>query len=218
MKSKPAANGRKKAKVRDPQRTKARLLEAARDEFSAHGLSGGRVNRIASNAGVNKQLLYYYFSGKENLYARVLEQAYRELRLGEQSLNIEALAPVAAIEKIVEFNFDFLLEHPYFVALVNEENLHQARHIKASSQLFVLHNRLLSTIGAALERGWRQGVFKRQVDPADLYISIASLSFFYHSNNYTLSAVFQRDLSAPNEIERRREHIVELILGYLTGS
>jgi TetR/AcrR family transcriptional regulator len=56
---------------RDPERTKARILEAATAEFSTHGYAGARVGRIAERAGVNKQLISYYFGGKEGLYRTI---------------------------------------------------------------------------------------------------------------------------------------------------
>ncbi len=220
MKSKTTALGsktpsQKPTATRDAKRTRLKLLIAAREEFSRHGLSGARVGAIAKSAGVNKQLLYYYFGDKEKLYANVLEQAYEELRTAEQALNLDDLSPKEAIEKFIKFSFDFLVEHKYFVSLLNDENLHEAKHIKKSTRLPLLHDRLRSTIGGALERGLATGVFKRQVDPADLYISIASLCFFYHSNAHTMSAIFQRDLASDDEIAKRRTHIVEMVMGFL---
>jgi TetR/AcrR family transcriptional regulator len=53
---------------RDPERTKARILDAAIEEFSAKGFAGARVSEIAARAGVNVQLIAYYFDGKEGLY------------------------------------------------------------------------------------------------------------------------------------------------------
>jgi TetR/AcrR family transcriptional regulator len=53
---------------RDPERTKARILDAAIEEFSAKGFTGARVAEIAARAGVNQQLIAYYFDGKEGLY------------------------------------------------------------------------------------------------------------------------------------------------------
>ncbi len=205
----------KSAPTRNPERTRARLLRAARDEFSRHGLSGARVGVIARSAGVNKQLLYYYFGDKEKLYARVLEAAYGELRVGEQELELDSLPPARAIERFIEFNFDYLVEHPYFVSLLNDENLHGARHIRHSEQLRQLHERLRHILSDPLERGLAEGVFRRRVDPIDLYISIASLCFFYHSNANTMSVVFQRDLLGSDELARRRSHIVEMIMAYL---
>ncbi len=56
---------------RDPERTRSRLLDAARTEFAAHGYAGARVDRIATAAGVNKRMLYHYFGNKRELYRMV---------------------------------------------------------------------------------------------------------------------------------------------------
>jgi TetR/AcrR family transcriptional regulator len=53
---------------RDPERTRERILEAALAEFAAKGFAGARVDQIAAGAGVNKQLVSYYFGGKQGLY------------------------------------------------------------------------------------------------------------------------------------------------------
>ncbi|PRY60930.1 TetR/AcrR family transcriptional regulator [Glycomyces artemisiae] len=62
-------------RVRDAERTKAKLLDAALTEFAAHGFDGARVGAIAERAGVNKQLVSYYFGGKEGLY-RALQREW----------------------------------------------------------------------------------------------------------------------------------------------
>ena len=56
---------------RDPERTKARILDAAIEEFSAKGFAGARVSEIAARAGVNQQLIAYYFDGKDGLYREI---------------------------------------------------------------------------------------------------------------------------------------------------
>lgn len=70
----PRAEDRK----RDPERTRERILDAALAEFSAHGYAGARISAIASRAGVNQQLISYYFDGKEGLY-RVLSGRWQAL-------------------------------------------------------------------------------------------------------------------------------------------
>lgn len=59
---------------RDPERSRARLLAAALDEFAAKGYAGARVSDIAERAGLNKQLITYYFGGKRGLYRALEEQ------------------------------------------------------------------------------------------------------------------------------------------------
>lgn len=62
-------------RVRDAERTKRKLLDAALSEFAANGYEGARVGAIAARAGVNKQLISYYFGGKEGLY-RAMEREW----------------------------------------------------------------------------------------------------------------------------------------------
>ena len=62
-------------RIRDPERTRAKILSAARDEFCGMGFNGARVDDIADRAKVNKRLLYHYFGNKEALYSAVLLDA-----------------------------------------------------------------------------------------------------------------------------------------------
>jgi AcrR family transcriptional regulator len=66
---------------RDPERARERLLEAAAEEFGAKGFSGARIREIAARAGLNQQLISYYFGGKAGLY-EALQRRWRE-RSGE---------------------------------------------------------------------------------------------------------------------------------------
>ncbi|WP_198676305.1 TetR/AcrR family transcriptional regulator [Kribbella monticola] len=71
---------------RDAERTKQQLMDAAVIEFAAHGFGGARVSEIATRAGVNKQLISYYFGGKRGLYQAISAR----WRAGEQSVTEEA--------------------------------------------------------------------------------------------------------------------------------
>ena len=75
---------------RDPERTRARILDAAKVEFGAKGFAGARVSDIADRAGVNKQLISYYFGGKEGLYTELnnqWQQVSAELSSADQPLD-----------------------------------------------------------------------------------------------------------------------------------
>ena len=62
----------------DSQDTRRRLLEAAIMEFSAYGIAGARVDRIASAAKANKQAIYAYFGSKDALFAAAFEDRIRD--------------------------------------------------------------------------------------------------------------------------------------------
>jgi Tetracyclin repressor-like, C-terminal domain len=70
-------------------------------------------------------------------------------------------------------------------------------------------------ISTLLVRGAETGVFRKGVDPIQLYISIAALGFFYLSNRYTLSTIFGRDFAGARELNDRGRHIVDVVLSYL---
>ncbi|MFF5079364.1 TetR family transcriptional regulator [Actinoplanes sp. NPDC000266] len=65
--------------VRDPERTKAKLLEAATAEFVEHGFGATRIDHIAERAGINKRMIYAYFGGKEQLFERVIHDSLVQL-------------------------------------------------------------------------------------------------------------------------------------------
>lgn len=201
--------------VRDPERTRARILDAARDEFAAHGLGGARVDRIARNAEANKRMLYYYYGNKDDLFLAVLEAAYAHIREAEKALHLTEVEPSEAIRRLVAFTWEYYLEHPEFMTLLNSANLHRARHLEKSGTVRSMHSPFVAMIDEILERGRKSGEFRAGVDPVQLYISIASLTYFYLGNKYTLSAIFGRDLLSPRAKAERLAHMTELVLGYL---
>ncbi len=209
---KPLARSTRAATRRDPSRTRDAILESARQEFSARGLSGARVDRIAGRARANKRMIYHYFGSKEGLYLAALEWVYEDLRGTERTLDLGGLAPEAAIRRLVEFSFDYARKHPELISLITNENLHRARHLRKSRRIRELHSPLVATIADVLRRGVAQGVFRRGLDPVELYITIAAVGFFYLSNNFTLSTIFGRDLGTAAACRRRRRHNVDMIL------
>ncbi len=78
-----------------------------------------------------------------------------------------------------------------------------------------MHSPFVALIAEVLERGRRAGVFRAGVDPVQLYISIAGLAYFYLSNAYTLSTIFDRDLLSPKAKVEALSHMTDLVLGYL---
>jgi AcrR family transcriptional regulator len=201
--------------VRDPSQTRARILAAAKAEFARVGLGGARVDQIAALAGANKRMLYYYFGSKDELFRTVLEAAYEHIRESEKALHLDAVDPPEAILRLVAFTWNYFLEHPEFLSLLNSENMHRAEHLKQSTTVRRMHSPFVAMIREILERGRRSGVFRDGVDAVQLYISIAALSYFYLANNYTLSAIFGRDLKARKARDERLAHMTELVLGYL---
>jgi TetR/AcrR family transcriptional regulator len=202
--------------VRNPEASRARILDAARIEFVSYGLSGGRVDRIAAQSGVNKNLIYHYFGSKDALYLTVLEGIYADLRARQQDQDLRGLPPVEGMKRLVSSTFDHFVATPDLIRLMSIENIHYGEHLKRSKSTRPLYSGLLDTIRILLKRGQREGVFRANVDPVDLYLSISGLAYFFLSNQHTLSWLLDRDLAARRRVLRRRAHVVEMVLSYLT--
>ncbi len=188
------------------------ILAAARREFSSKGLAGARVNEIAALAGVNKQLIYYYFGNKNDLYQAALEAVYTEIRSLERGLNLEGLKPVEAMSALIGFSFDYLASHPDFIGLLNHENAQGASHVRTSTAIRATNSPLVELIGKTLRRGIAANVFRRGIDPVELYISVAGMSYFFFSNRLTLSSIFARDLAAEGAVAAYRRHVVSFAM------
>ena len=200
---------------RDPERTRAVILAAATEEITTKGLDGARVDEIARRSGVNKRMIYHYFGDKEGLYLAVLEAAYTGIRSAELGLKLADKDPVEGMRELILFTWQYFIDHPEFLSLLGTENLHRAAYLKKSKRIRDLHSPLVGMIADLLERGARQKMFRKSIDPVDLYITIAALGFFYMSNRHTLSTIFGRDLVTAANLEARGRHIVEVVLAYL---
>ena len=188
-----------------------RILDAALAEFAARGFAGARVDAIAERAEINKRMLYAYVGNKDALWLAVLERVYEEMRERERALDLMRLSPEAGMDVLVRFNFRYHAEHPEFLAMLNDENLQQGRNLKQSTRVRQMYSPLLALISDLLQRGQAAGVFRDGIDPMQLYISIAALSYFYCSNIHTLSAIFGRTLAAPDEMLMREQHVVDFV-------
>lgn len=213
----PSKRSRHRAKVRrrDAAATRARILEAAIDEFAAKGLRDARIEDIADQAGANRRMIYYYFQSKEGLYLEALEAVYSELLDEERKIDVDNLDPVEAIATLVSMKIDHYTFSPRFIAFLNMENLYRARHLKKSKRIADFQAPFTEVIARVLERGQRAGLFRKGIDPIDLYISICALGYMYFSNQYTLGVIFNRSLTTPAALKKRKAAIVDFVISYL---
>jgi AcrR family transcriptional regulator len=201
--------------VRDAERTKQAILDAAKIEFAEKGLAGARVDAIAEQSGANKRMLYYYFGSKDDLYVAVLEDVYGAMRRTESELDVTHLEPMEGLRRLIEFKFDYYLKNPIVIRILAGENLQNARFLTRSKRLRHMHLSVVQSLEAVLTAGRKAGIMRGGVDPVQLYISIAGLSYFYFANSATLSTAFDRVLTSAPELKKRRAHAVEVILGYV---
>ncbi|MGE0716962.1 MAG: TetR/AcrR family transcriptional regulator [Alphaproteobacteria bacterium] len=214
-KARPAGAVPARAPQRDAARTRERILRAAVREFAAQGYAGGRIEAIARRSTVAKGLVFHHFGCKEGLYLAVMERIYASLRRRQDETRLEGLGPVEAMRRLVIDTFRGFREMPEIIRLMNEENLHRARHIRASQAIPALYNPLVGAIERLLAAGRAQGLFRADVDPIAYYVALSGLGYFYMSNRHTLGTALQVDLVDPARLTAYEEMIADMAVGYL---
>lgn len=203
---------------RDPDRTRKVILDAARAEFCQHGYNGARIERISRRSKSNMRMIYHYFGNKEGVYLSVLESVYSDIRNQELQLDLAATPPLEAMRRLVLFSFDFFSTRGDFIALINTENILKGRFLKRLPSIQAMSVPLIDAIRDILRRGEAEGVFRGGIDPLQLYVSIVAQCQLHISNRYTLSVLFNADLTDKDWLRARREHTIEMILAYLVKS
>jgi AcrR family transcriptional regulator len=197
---------------RDPEGMQRKILEAATEEFANHGYGGARVERISQRARTVDRMLYYYFGSKEKLFRTVLEGAYEKLGEAEEQLNLATTPALDGMRQLIAFTWDYYYLHPEFIRLLNSENQHRGQHLKKSSRVSRLSFPMLSILRDLLARGAKEGIFRADADPVQIYVTIAALGYFYLSNRYTLSRFLDRDLMADEHRAAWLDHITRVVL------
>ena len=197
---------------RDAEATRDRILTAARDEFALAGLGGARIDKIAAAADANKQMIYHYFGSKDGLFTAALEAEYAQFRAAEAALDLERLDPVEALTQLVTFTWQYYLDCPGFIRLVNSANLHQARHLALSAEFAQINRPFLIRMRKIIARGVSAGQFRGDIDPVQLQITIAGVGYHYLTNRFTGRIVYERDLMSARALRERLAFNVKTIL------
>ena len=203
-----------KRRQRDAERSRQMILQAALEEFSEHGHSGARVDRIAKQAGVSKPLIYDYFGDKDAIYAAALREAYVQIREAEAALDLGALPPEQAVRRLVTFTLHHYRTNPWFVTMLGTENLRRGTTIRTIHDAGGVQSVLVERLRAILARGAETGAFRAGVDPVEFYVSVASLCWFPVSNRYTLEPSFKLAMDE-DWYARRAETAADMLLAYL---
>lgn len=204
-----------KPRQRNAVATRDRILKIASKEFAAHGYDGARIDAIVARCKISKNLVYHYFDSKEALFIEVMERAYGAMRERQNELALTGEDPVRDMRELVEKTVQHFIDQPEFHQLLSTENLHKAVHIRKSKVISEMFNPLRTALSAILESGKQKGVFRRDADWVDLYVSISGLGSYFITNRYTLSYVLDVDLGAADRQQSRLRHASDMVISYL---
>jgi AcrR family transcriptional regulator len=203
------------SRLNDADETKRNILDVATREFSEKGLAGARIDEIAEKTNSSKRMIYYYFGGKDELYRAVLEKAYSGIREREAEADFDGLSADTAMRAHIETTFDYHTTHPEFNRLVLNENIHHAEHLRHVDGIKDRSKLVIAALQTIIDKGVKEGVFRDDIDPVDLHMTISALCFFNLSNRYTFSHIFNRDIGGAQALTKRRIQVVDIVMGWV---
>jgi len=200
---------------RNPARTRAAILDAAEMLFAQKGFEATSLSEVGTAAGVSRGTPGYFFGAKADLYQAVLDRSFTEVREAVRAGRARAMAsnqtPDAILAGAVSDYFDFLATRPNFIRLIEREALNGGPQLDEVSHLSA-GQEALAAISAELGLD-----DSPSGEAAQLLLSIIALCWFHLIHARTVAPAVGVTLENANDLERRKRHIVGLVLNGLAG-
>jgi TetR/AcrR family transcriptional regulator len=200
---------------RNPDRSRAAILDAAERLFAERGYEATSLNEVGAVAGVSRGTPGYFFGSKAELYRAVLDRMFAEVRqavrAGRERAMASAREPESILAGAVSDYFDFLAARPHFVRLIEREALRGGELLAGASHL-TAGQEALAAISAELGLDDTPSG-----DAAQLLLSIIALCWFPLIHARTVAPAVGVSLERADDLERRKRHVVELVLHGIAG-
>jgi TetR/AcrR family transcriptional regulator len=192
--------------------TRTRILDAAISEFSENGLAGARTEQIAEAAGVNKALLYYYFKGKQALYAAALEVVAERVVTSSMAV---MRSKRSAGERLVQFvlnHFDRIHSQRAFQSLMQQElmRLRESEENALTPLVDRVFRPMMGRVTELLAEGMRSKELIRADEWQMMYAALGA-NVFYFLSGPVMGLLRGKDLFEPGALKARRKAAVEYL-------
>ena len=155
-------------KVRDSQRTKKRILDAATREFTRRGFDGARIAEIARRSNTSKQLIHHHFHGKEALFMAVHDANFRP------SVQWQQTPPGNPVDAIAERFRQRVKDIDYSRFLTWEAASTRSRRVPGERE----RQQRITEYGEAIRAMQRDGKFPADLDHRLIQLAILALATY----------------------------------------
>ncbi len=210
-----------RGRVRDAERTREAILNAAEAAFAEHGFDGARIDSIARASGYNQSLLFQYFGDKLGLYVAVNKRADRDIN----ALGAHVLAPLLEdetivsdayrfrtfLETVIGVLFDYMLEHQHLTRIILWE---QAEGWKTFAKIFSqFETEDVDQIRALFARARNVGLLRSDFDPLIQLVVAEQMCWSYLASIPLYQMLLEgEDLSSAAALASAREYIVKFVV------
>jgi AcrR family transcriptional regulator len=195
--------------------TREKMLEVAETRFAQKGYDGAHLESIASEVGVRKTALYYYFESKEALYIAVLERMLLAFERTIESVFESEGTPLEHARRLSDAINDLLAERPNYSQIL--VRIFVDRVPVDSSRIAPILERVVGSVFRFHQRGIEAGVFRR-VSSRHFFTSVLGMAVFHYAGGSVSAAILDvDDIFTRSAVAWRRREFQRLLLpGVLT--
>jgi AcrR family transcriptional regulator len=190
------------------KKTREKILKVATKLFAKYGFAGTSMDEIAERVGIRKASLYHHFSSKQEIYEELIERVFAEIiKIFQVSFSSGDILKDA--ENFISKIMNFILQNEDYVKILLRELLDENLPVKQFALEYV--PKILSFGSEILERGRKEGIFKENVDPIQLSITLTGAIIIY----FVFRPVIEPFIKSPfskKAIAERVKHISDVIL------
>lgn len=180
------------AKTRDPEATRAAILEAAEEVFLSKGFGNTAMSEIATRAGVTKSLLHHHFGSKMNLWTEVKFRRFEHYATAQKAmLENDDRTDATLLRDSMEFYFHFLQKNKELVRILAWVFLEQ----ESEDELCMTMDKQLFDLGAErIRQGQERGEIRADVNPYFILFTFIGICQHWFQDRDHLTQHLQEDL------------------------
>jgi AcrR family transcriptional regulator len=189
-----------------------KIFAAAELEFGTKGLDGSKVEHIARQAGISKQLIYHYFKGKDDLYSEVLSLLAQTNLEKLLTIDYDSLDPPEAVRAYITALFDQYRDHPFNSIITVDQSLHAGAQIRHNRDAEKLRKAMLHELGNIIDRGKAGGFFHDGVSVDILHFMAVIIVTGCISSRVMFTRFVGAEVDADTDLDFWRECSADFIL------
>ena len=193
--------------------SKQKILDASLKEFAAFGFEGARVDRIAEKAGINKAMIFYYFSSKQNLYRTVITEVLLEYILKVQNVVRESPTPERLFEALPELYIRYFSQKKEIIQIIGRQLIHSPQTIAPIiGEIFAQVPDAPPKVLPLVIKKWHRKGLISESDPLQFILNVLSLCLFPIVASPMVEGILDvRITDDPSFLEKRIRSITHLI-------
>jgi AcrR family transcriptional regulator len=197
--------------VRNLAHSEVNILATAKRHFLAYGFAGARMQPIADEAGVNKALLHYYYKNKEGLFKKVFEEESEKMLASAEEIAQKKIPILEKLTLLVENDIEHLLKNPDMPMFMMREMARDPALMKKFDPT-KRGEKVLSSVFQEILVAQKKGIIKKEIDPRDIFINMASLAMFpFIAKSFCMIGGHMTEKEYTSWLTKRERSVAEFI-------